>query len=237
MTAELKTIDQRLITWFLSGDSGVSSETIVAVMTGNTIKGTRVGYPRDSSDLGRCLRLLGRVPEFRDRLSELSKVSPCWGGLAKHWQLLEGLYATEEASERRRNTSDAVRMINTAYGHEMSDVRQHMKRLADLTMNRVLALFQSLPRSGYRNHEQWVDAVHERAVAQFTASGATPKYFPGTPSGSNPLIGGDFNLADEKRPPSIVALSWAIELQTLRPKIEEVIRRREEVKIRRPGMV
>ena len=52
--------------WLLSRDTGISSETILAVMTGSEIE--RPGVPHDTADFGRCHRLLGHFPEWRSRM-------------------------------------------------------------------------------------------------------------------------------------------------------------------------
>lgn len=65
-------IEQRALYWAASDDTGVSSKTLLAHMTGNP----KVGYtspPSDADDRGRCIRLLELIPEWIPRLSELAK--------------------------------------------------------------------------------------------------------------------------------------------------------------------
>ena len=59
------------IEWLMSGDTGISSETICAVMTGSK-KGGVFGadIPHDVADFGRCYRLLKNFPEWRDNGNE-----------------------------------------------------------------------------------------------------------------------------------------------------------------------
>ena len=87
-------IKDRVISWLLSGDTGSSSEAICAHMTG---KGTYYGhsYPSDPSDLGRCLRLLELVPEWKPRIAEMAKYSPGWAGLVAEWDKLTNLMTNE----------------------------------------------------------------------------------------------------------------------------------------------
>lgn len=76
--------------WLLSGDTGVSSQTIFAVMTRSKISRTDVPY--DPSDFGQCYRLLALFPEWRPRLREVSALFPEWGPLVDAWDELTGLY-------------------------------------------------------------------------------------------------------------------------------------------------
>ena len=69
-----KPVEQRALFWALSGDTGISSESIAAHMTGNP-KGDSFGIqpPSDASDRGRCIRLLELIPEWIPRLQEMTK--------------------------------------------------------------------------------------------------------------------------------------------------------------------
>lgn len=78
---------ERACKWLLSGETGSSSETICAIMTGNIPVYKSV--PSDSSDFGRCYTLLKLIPEWIDRLGELKEIdysckvnggSSCKGG-------------------------------------------------------------------------------------------------------------------------------------------------------------
>src|SRR5688572_24935346 len=81
--------------WLLSGrDTGTSSKAIVAFMEGQPIDPT--SYPRDPSDLGRCIRLLEIAPEYRPLLKSMRVVSPEWARLVERWDELEALYRKEE---------------------------------------------------------------------------------------------------------------------------------------------
>jgi len=66
------TIEQRVLKWAFSGDTGISSETMAAYFTG-VKKGGPFGSqaPSDAADRGRCIRLLNIIPEWVERLDEL----------------------------------------------------------------------------------------------------------------------------------------------------------------------
>lgn len=50
-------------------------------------------YPSDGDDLGRCLRLLDLMPEWKPRMVEMTAVSPYWAALVKHWDELAARHA------------------------------------------------------------------------------------------------------------------------------------------------
>lgn len=68
-----KIIEARAMYWALSGDTGISSETLARHMTGIGNTGFRAGPPSDADDRGRCIRLLELIPEWIPRLPELAK--------------------------------------------------------------------------------------------------------------------------------------------------------------------
>lgn len=91
-------LNERLVKWFLSGDTGVSSKAIVSQMTGIEAKDSFSDYPFDTSDFGRCYRLMKIVPEFRARISEMASRSERWAALAACWDELDHLYETDETA-------------------------------------------------------------------------------------------------------------------------------------------
>lgn len=76
--------------WLLSGDTGISSETILAAITGSTPR--RSDVPHDPDDFGRCYRLLLCFPGWRSRLPEVAQRFPQWGPMVKAWDELSSLY-------------------------------------------------------------------------------------------------------------------------------------------------
>lgn len=75
-----QSIERRALFWAMSGDTGISSESIMAHMTGNP-KTDAFGMmpPSDASDRGRCIRLLELIPEWIPRLPELANEKPSDG--------------------------------------------------------------------------------------------------------------------------------------------------------------
>jgi hypothetical protein len=80
--------DQRVNTWIVSGDVGQSSKTIWATMLGIDLGEDGTNHPHDPADLGRCLRLLELMPEWKPRVPELAALEPCWRALVEHWDNL-----------------------------------------------------------------------------------------------------------------------------------------------------
>jgi hypothetical protein len=63
------------------------------------ISDVRMDYPHDTSDLGRCIRLLQLNPSYRKRLPEMAQVSGEWGLLVEHWEELEAIYSDTRQGE------------------------------------------------------------------------------------------------------------------------------------------
>ena len=105
-----------LLEWFLVGNTGVSSKTIVAKAIGVTPGHS--GYPRDPSDFKRCYDLLQSVPDLYDYLPLLKEPFPgedrsyiqhyggdmhgaslrkcdVWTVLVDNWHELERVYEKE----------------------------------------------------------------------------------------------------------------------------------------------
>lgn len=83
---ETRTDVARVLEWFMSCDTGISSKTIAAVMCGaDPNEFYWNSPPADPSDLGRCLRLLERFPEWKERIPEMAKASEHWARVVPHW--------------------------------------------------------------------------------------------------------------------------------------------------------
>jgi hypothetical protein len=86
------------IQWAAGDDTGVSSKAIMLRMVGGMPRWD--SWPRDPADLGRCLRLLARVPAWHPRIGEMAPISGPWGALAGAWGDLEELMTEEGAVSR-----------------------------------------------------------------------------------------------------------------------------------------
>lgn len=84
----MASISDRANQWICGSDTGSSSKCLWAVMMGATPDRWK-SHPHDGSDLGRCLRLLALIPEWRPRIGEMASVSPYWAVLVENWAKLE----------------------------------------------------------------------------------------------------------------------------------------------------
>jgi hypothetical protein len=89
-------VDQRIAEWLASGDTGASSKAIMLWLSAK-VKDSAWGAstPSDVSDLGRCLRLLDRIPEFKARMGEMAEAGGEWPTFAKRWDEMEAMYRSE----------------------------------------------------------------------------------------------------------------------------------------------
>ena len=79
--------------WIADQDTGVSSETMVAVSLGaKKSKTSRFDAPHDPSDFGRCYRLVKAVPEVKTQFAQIGKVVPTFKLILENWDDLCALY-------------------------------------------------------------------------------------------------------------------------------------------------
>lgn len=108
----ISSIEERANRWRESGDTGASSKTIWGVMMGLPYR--HASHPLDGDDLGRCIRLLERIPEWKPRLPEMAAVSPYWAALVENWADLERLAALTAPSPLRLRMRNLLRPIEKA---------------------------------------------------------------------------------------------------------------------------
>lgn len=109
-----ETIERRAIEWLLSDDTGSSSEAMCRHMIGIG-RADCFLYPYDPADLGRCLRLLAKFPEWIPRISEMAQYGPGWAGQVEVWGYLADLMTQEvgidwSKGDRAPNTFAAMKM-------------------------------------------------------------------------------------------------------------------------------
>ena len=127
---QLTQIPQAALDWITGDDTSASSEAIWAHMVGVSTRRifaptpprgaprapmARVpprglsAHPHHPADLGRCLRLLEAVPQWRARLPEMASRSPAWAALVARWGELEAGYAVEAPTGATPRTYAAMR--------------------------------------------------------------------------------------------------------------------------------
>lgn len=86
-----------LAEWLIGPDTGTSSmfmaATVIAALGGRVIADPMSGHaPRDASDLGRCIRLVERIPGVRSFFPVLREASPVWRAYVDAWDELATLW-------------------------------------------------------------------------------------------------------------------------------------------------
>ncbi len=88
--------------WMRDRHAGASSIAIAMHMTGGWCDGS---YPHDPADLGRCLRVLKKFPEWKPRLKEMAKYGKEWKALIKRWDDLSAVMASEVGFDWSKGSS------------------------------------------------------------------------------------------------------------------------------------
>lgn len=111
---------KEILQWVVGDDTGISSNTIWAVMTGAVTKedcppdknySCCFGVPHDPADFGRCYRLLLLMPEWRTRLNEMYSIFPEWELMAKYWHAMEKLWQEESPAGRCPKLYDLMQTL------------------------------------------------------------------------------------------------------------------------------
>jgi len=91
-----KPLSTRLAEWYAGPDTGLSSVSIAAQLVGAGPPKVRGwSYPSDPDDLGRWLRLLRLIPEWKERIGEMAECCPEWAALIAVWAVLEATILEE----------------------------------------------------------------------------------------------------------------------------------------------
>lgn len=83
-------VKKQWMDWLASGDTGVSSETMFSAITGVPVRSH--GIPYDIDDIGRCVRMLRRLPDLRPQLSKVIAKHKGWMPFIDCWKEIEELY-------------------------------------------------------------------------------------------------------------------------------------------------
>lgn len=89
-------MDPRIAEWLASDDTGSSSRAIMLWLSSKTADKSRgPDTPSDIGDLGRCLRLLERIPEWKARMPEMAEAGGLWPTFARRWDEIVASYLSE----------------------------------------------------------------------------------------------------------------------------------------------
>jgi hypothetical protein len=87
-------VQTRAMSWIVGATVGSSSKAIWSTMM-RVRQGYHGDYPHDPDDYWRCRNLLRLIPEWRERLHEMSMHGPVWKALVEHWDEIEALFVSE----------------------------------------------------------------------------------------------------------------------------------------------
>ena len=96
--------------WLASDDVGLSSRYMAGVLSGQF--SPAYAHPADSSDFGRCMRLLEAVPELRGKLDLMRDKSPEWSELVANWDRIESMVKAKDARRASKLVMDSVQRPN-----------------------------------------------------------------------------------------------------------------------------
>jgi hypothetical protein len=138
-----------LLEWALAGGTGTSSKAIARAATGD-MEGSAYSYPRDPDDLGRCLRLIARVPACRAAVDALGAAYPCtpWPFLAEAWDTLAETMDAEVGLEGQRGD----RAPCTYAMMKAAEQRWELLRKAQEEEDKRLRPINEAPRDGTLIH-------------------------------------------------------------------------------------
>jgi len=96
----------KVLSWYRSGDHGISSEYLAATALDDTAWVARLRlsapWPHDASDFGRCYRLVEQIPKVKELAFARLADHPVWGKLVAAWDDLSAQYlkALQESKDQ-----------------------------------------------------------------------------------------------------------------------------------------
>lgn len=85
----------KVLEWFAHGETGTSSKAMACAVCDIEPREGWQNHPRDPDDLKRCVFFLDEVPEARQHLHKVAKLSSRWSILIQHWDELEAMLRKE----------------------------------------------------------------------------------------------------------------------------------------------
>lgn len=92
-------VDSRLLTWFLRGEVGASSKTLVHFYKGEEFRhDDSPRGPIDVSDFRRCYLLVQTIPEIKEVFPLVAERVPSFKGVIENWDAISAAYERERGS-------------------------------------------------------------------------------------------------------------------------------------------
>ncbi|WP_124829234.1 MULTISPECIES: hypothetical protein [unclassified Burkholderia] len=102
---------QKIVRWYIAGDTGVSSESMVAVVARAKSLAHELDAPYDPADFGRCYRLVKAVPEIRGRFSDIAAAIPTFKGILDNWNQLVAIYERDLPTGKSTELHQRIRQL------------------------------------------------------------------------------------------------------------------------------
>ncbi len=96
MSRSLREIQAAVALWALSDDVGLSSKDLARETCGIAVRNPY--HPSDTSDFGRCYRLVLAVPEAREAVDRLGQNDVIWARLARVWDEATAAFKDEQTN-------------------------------------------------------------------------------------------------------------------------------------------
>jgi DNA-directed RNA polymerase subunit RPC12/RpoP len=105
---------ERAAHWLTHGERGSSANAIHITLSGmGLLPAGDAEHPRDLDDMRRCILLLGHMPEWRGRLSEMARASATWARLVASWDAIEAALL-QEAPNLDKHSPTAAALFREA---------------------------------------------------------------------------------------------------------------------------
>lgn len=85
----------KILNWFATGEIGISSKAMASAIADIPLEDKWSNHPHDPDDLSRCLKFLAAVPEARQHLHKVAKLSKKWEKLIARWDEVEKSFIDE----------------------------------------------------------------------------------------------------------------------------------------------
>nr|CAH7373579.1 hypothetical protein VCHA53O474_30553 [Vibrio chagasii] len=128
--------------WALSRHTGASSKTLAAAFFGFENDGS---WPRDESDLGRCMLLVELNPFIRGGLDRIAPINPQWNAIVENWDALESLY---HEGNTARMGSKLKSVLNAVNSNQKKDSSMFKETKVGCTENEDGWLMVTEPENG-----------------------------------------------------------------------------------------
>ena len=102
--------------WLVNGETGSSSKCMAMWLAFGKVekKWQHEVYPRDPSDIKRCIKLLHAAPGLRALMPNMSNVNRHWAALVARWDEVEEMFLNEVGTGSAPKTYALMKSIYDA---------------------------------------------------------------------------------------------------------------------------